>query len=53
MILLGGNRAGAETGQAETWIFDLKNNQWESAKLSVRQLFKYNLSYLGHGTREY
>jgi hypothetical protein len=36
MILLGGNRAGAETGQAETWIFDLKNNQWESAKLTVR-----------------
>lgn len=50
MILMGGNRAGAETGQAETWIFDLKNNQWESAKLSVRQLFKYNLSYVGLGT---
>jgi hypothetical protein len=44
MILVGGNRAGGETGQAETWIFDLKNNSWEAAKLSVR-LLNYNLSY--------
>jgi hypothetical protein len=44
MILVGGNRAGGETGQAETWIFDLKNNSWEGAKLSVI-LLNYNLAY--------
>jgi hypothetical protein len=38
MILVGGNKAGAESGQAETWIFDLKTNQWDSAKISVSQL---------------
>ncbi len=38
MILIGGNRAGAESGQAESWIFDLKSNQWEAAKLSVKLL---------------
>ena len=42
MILIGGNKAGAESGQAETWLFDLKSNQWESAKLSVRRL-KYKI----------
>ncbi len=38
MILVGGNKAGAESGQAETWIFDLKTNLWDSAKISVSQL---------------
>lgn len=36
MILVGGNRTGTESASAETWIFDLKTNSWESAKTSVR-----------------
>ena len=44
MILIGGNKQGQESVSAETWIFDLKNNSWESAKTSVRHLFlnKFN-----------
>ncbi len=34
MVLVGGIRGG-DTSNGDTWIFDLKNNQWELAKASV------------------